>query len=179
DDVMPALRRLVADEVMVVDGRRWQVRNDLVREVAYGMLTKGDRARRHNGIAHYLEHVEFHGDDANDRTVDVIAYHYAAAADLLKDLGTIEYVPANTIEQAVTWLHRAAVRAQVAQAMPVAARLFGQALSLVDPADVRRRIELLLGRASAASELSRADGARATPHQPPSPTPPLPPTPHT
>jgi class 3 adenylate cyclase/tetratricopeptide (TPR) repeat protein len=161
DDVVPALRRLVADEIMVVDGRRWQVRNDLVREVAYGMLTKGDRARRHNGIAHYLEHVEFDGNDANDRTVDVIAYHYAAAADLLKDLGTIEYVPADTIEQAVTWLHRAAVRAQVAQAMPVAARLFGQALSLVDPADVERRVELLLGRASAASELRRTDDALA------------------
>jgi class 3 adenylate cyclase/tetratricopeptide (TPR) repeat protein len=161
DDVMPALRRLVADEVMVVEGKRWRVRNDLVREVAYGMLTKGDRARRHSGIAHYLAVLEFDGDDANDRTVDVIAYHYAAAAELLQELGTIDYLPANTVELAVGWLHKAAVRAQVNQAVPVAARLFGQALALIDDADVETRVELLLGRASADAELRRIEQATA------------------
>jgi class 3 adenylate cyclase/tetratricopeptide (TPR) repeat protein len=155
DDAQPALRRLVADEIMVVNGKRWRVRNDLVREVAYGMLTKADRARRHLGIASYLEWNELDRGDATDRTADIIAYHYAAAAELLVDLGTIEHVPDDTVARAVEWLQKAAIRAQVAQAMPVAARLFGQALSLADPTDVERRMELLLGRAAADTELRR------------------------
>ena len=41
-------------EILQVDGDHWVFRSDLIREVAYGTLTKADRARRHHGIAAYL-----------------------------------------------------------------------------------------------------------------------------
>ena len=45
---------LVAAGLMVRDGGRWQFRSDVVREVAYGMLTKQARAQRHAGVAKHL-----------------------------------------------------------------------------------------------------------------------------
>ena len=37
------------------DGDGWAFRSNLVREVAYGRLTKHDRAHRHAGIASWIE----------------------------------------------------------------------------------------------------------------------------
>ena len=45
------MAELVAKELFQLDGGHWSFRSDLVREVAYGTLTKADRARRHAGIA--------------------------------------------------------------------------------------------------------------------------------
>jgi predicted ATPase len=58
DDLRPALDALVDKEILIVDGHRWSFHSDLIREVAYGTLTKADRARRHYGIAKYLETAE-------------------------------------------------------------------------------------------------------------------------
>ena len=53
DDVRPVLASLEAKELLVLsgsgDGERWTFRSDFVREVAYGTLTKADRARSHAG----------------------------------------------------------------------------------------------------------------------------------
>ncbi len=179
EDVKPALKRLVEDEILVFYGDRWRFRNDLVREVAYNVLTKAARARRHCGIATFLEHTAVRtasgpvpeadeagapGDElslASDRLVDVISFHYAAAAELVRDLGPVEGVPPDIEVDALSWLQEAANRAQIAQAMPVAARLYRQALDLVDPDDDRLRLELLLGRAAAEVDLRRSEEALA------------------
>ncbi len=92
-DVGPVLAGLVDKDIFVVSGRRWSFRSDLLREVAYGTMTKADRARRHYGIAHFLEHHMVDKDDASLRAVDVIAHHYAAAAELAGDIGLVEWVP--------------------------------------------------------------------------------------
>jgi class 3 adenylate cyclase/tetratricopeptide (TPR) repeat protein len=160
-DIGPVLSELVDKEILVVSGRQWSFRSDLIREVAYGTMTKADRARRHYGIAYYLEHHMKDKDDASLRTVDVIAHHYAAAADLSREIGSIDWLPDDITTQALDWLERAAERAELVQMPPVADRLFGQALQLVDPDDGLRRARLLLGRARAEASLRELTDARA------------------
>ncbi len=55
-DLSAVLAGLESKEILRVDGHHWSFRSDLIREVAYGILTKADRARRHYGIAYYLSH---------------------------------------------------------------------------------------------------------------------------
>src|SRR3546814_9520721 len=59
EDVAPVLSALVAKELLVLKGRgsraTWAFRSDVVREVAYGTLTKADPARSHPGIARWIE----------------------------------------------------------------------------------------------------------------------------
>jgi class 3 adenylate cyclase/predicted ATPase len=159
-DIGAVLSGLVDKEILVVTGSRWSFRSDLIREVAYGTMTKADRARRHYGIAHFLEHNMAHKDDASLRAVDVIAHHYAAAAELSREIGSVEWLPDKVTTQALEWLEQAARRAELAQMPPVADRLFGQALDLVDPADGIRRARLLLGRARAEASLRELPQAR-------------------
>lgn len=160
-DLDPILEGLVDKEVFVCEGGRWAFRSDLIREVSYGTLTKADRARRHYGIASYLEQLVPPGDEAADRAVDVIAYHYAAAAELVGELGRVEGVRDDVREAALGWLEEAAHRAEVAQVLPVATRLFAQAVRLLGPVSDPRRVRMLLGRARGEAGLRRLDRARA------------------
>src|SRR5690606_14492081 len=91
-DIGPALDALVEKEILVVSGDRWQFRSDLVRDVAYGTLTKADRATAHHSIAFYLES---HGPEprrADGWLVDVVAHHYAHAAELVREVGLVPAV---------------------------------------------------------------------------------------
>ena len=45
------LHGLEDDGLLELDDDRWHFRSDVVREVAYGMLTKLVRAQRHAGVA--------------------------------------------------------------------------------------------------------------------------------
>src|SRR5581483_2535521 len=73
---------LVLKDLLVVDDGRWSFRSDLVREVAYGMMTKADRARRHYGVAKWMESHNVSGPADVDRT----AHHFATAAGLVDEL---------------------------------------------------------------------------------------------
>ncbi len=145
---------LVDKEVLLVDGARWSFRSDLVREVAYNTLTKADRARRHHGIAAYLEKTVSDRHEASERTVDVVAYHFAAAAGIVAELGPITFIPPTVNDSALDWLDEAARRAEVAHVLPVAQRLVSQAIELLgEPGgprdDPTRRVRLHLSRAHA------------------------------
>src|SRR4029077_3840301 len=85
-DITHAIDGLGAKDLVVVEEGRWSFRSDLVREVAYGMLTKADRVRRHYGIAKWME--LHHMDGAAD--IDRIAHHYAVAAALVSDIGPVD-----------------------------------------------------------------------------------------
>ncbi len=159
-DIRDELAGLVNKEILVVEGSRWSFRSDLLREVAYGTLTKTDRARRHCGTAYYLEHSVAARDDADDHLVDVVAYHYGAAAQIVKEIGPIDGIPVDVVGRAVDWLEEAANRAQVAQVLPVSARLFGIALDLVGDELSARRARLLLGRAGSLTDLRDLEHAR-------------------
>ncbi|HVN52300.1 MAG TPA: adenylate/guanylate cyclase domain-containing protein, partial [Acidimicrobiales bacterium] len=127
-DVTPVLDALVANEVIEIEGDHWSFRSDLIREVAYGTLTKADRARRHHGIAAYLASTVSTCEEAPERLVDMVAFHYGAAADLVAELGDVHGVPDDVAVPALEWLEEAARRAEVAQALPVAERLYSQAI---------------------------------------------------
>jgi class 3 adenylate cyclase/tetratricopeptide (TPR) repeat protein len=157
----PVLEGLVDKDILVVDGPRWSFRSDLIREVSYGTLTKADRARRHHGIATFLEHNVGERDEASERLVDVIAHHYAATAELVADIGVVEDVPAGVRGIALDWIEEAARRAEVGQVLLVAERLFTQALDLLSAEPGARRVRALLGLARAETGLRHLDAAES------------------
>lgn len=161
-DLTAVVGGLVDKDILVVDGSEWSFRSDLVRDVAYSTLTKADRARRHYGIAHYFESAKPQPPDpaaADDRFVDMVAHHFAAAADLVAELGPLSGVGRDVTECALRWVGEAARRAEEGQVLPVAVRLFGQALRLTGADRPDLRVRFLLGRAGAASELRDLDQA--------------------
>ena len=89
-DVEAAIAGLVAEgSAASSKTARWSFRSDLVREVAYGMLTKADRARRHFGVAKWMESHNI----TSPADVDRIAHHYATSATLIDDLGFVADLP--------------------------------------------------------------------------------------
>ena len=65
-----------------VEGAWWRFRSASVREVAYHTITKADRARRHVGVAKAMV-ADAHG----LKRPDVMAHHWATAAELASELG--------------------------------------------------------------------------------------------
>ncbi|MDZ7675583.1 MAG: adenylate/guanylate cyclase domain-containing protein [Acidimicrobiales bacterium] len=149
------IENLAAREFLVLDGDTYAFRSEVIREVAYSTLTKADRARAHAGIAHWIEENE---DSSHEHTVDQIANHYAAAAELVADVGRISSVPDDVADRAVTWLTRAARRADGDFIPAATAALAGRALDLL-PDDDPRRGELLRLRADARVDRYELDGA--------------------
>ena len=69
-------------------------RSDLVREVAYQTITKIDRAKRHAGIADYIEHEKYADHLAEPALIDQLAHHYGLAVELADELGVRDQLPA-------------------------------------------------------------------------------------
>ena len=106
--VHASLRVLQAKELLAVEGESWTFHSELVREVAYGTMTKQRRAKVHAGIASWLEREEFEHQDA---VIDTIAHHYGRAAALSIDLGGGSGTLDDSVARAVDWLRRAGMRA--------------------------------------------------------------------
>ncbi len=162
DDVRPILQALEDKELLVLSGtgpgEKWTFRSDVVREVAYGTLTKADRARSHHGIAHWME---THEDTDHDAVLDRVAHHYARAAELAAELGGIEGLGADLDERALCWLERAAVRAGQAEMSMVAERLYGEGLRLLAGRHGAHHRAFLTGRARALAQQRDLAPARA------------------
>ena len=158
-DVDAAVAELVAKELFELTDGEWSFRSDLVREVAYNTITKLDRARRHIGIAAYIE--EHHGDELTDTVVDKMAHHYGVGAGLLTELGSAVDGPDRVRARAVRWISEAADRARRTDLLPMALRLSTQALALLDDEPSEQRIAILLGRSHVRAESWDIDGARA------------------
>ncbi|MEY2465237.1 MAG: hypothetical protein QOH64_3375, partial [Acidimicrobiaceae bacterium] len=157
-DVPAGIAGLVAKDVFVVDQGMWSFRSDLVREVAYGMLTKTGRARRHYGVASWMEQ---HLADAESE-VDRIAHHYATAAQLSGEVGGLGDGDGTEVrDRAVHWLGKALHEARASELHLVAMRLCTQALEMVPPLEGAVRRRFLLGRARAATNLRDLDQAKA------------------
>ncbi len=136
-DLPDTLRLLRDKDLLYLDRDEWAFRSDLLRDVAYGRLTKSDRARRHAGIAEFLVQ---HGE--GPRLDDTIAFHYRRAAENARELGRVPGLPADIEKRAVEWLRRAARDKPDDGAI----RLLGQAIALVRD-DHPDRAHLLLDRA--------------------------------
>src|ERR687891_414176 len=167
--VQASIRRLQAKDLLAVDGDSWEFRSELVREVAYGTMTKQRRAKVHAGVASWLEREEL---PHHDGVVDTIAHHYGRAAALVADLGDSSGTLHDVAARAGHWLRTAGQRAAQADTPRRAALLFSQALTLLDTtaaaspvaADdtaVVDRGALLLARAAAYRELHDIAPARA------------------
>ena len=68
--------------LLEVEGGWWRFRSASVREVAYHTITKADRARRHIGVAKAMT-----ADAHYASRPDVVAHHWATAAELAGELG--------------------------------------------------------------------------------------------
>jgi tetratricopeptide (TPR) repeat protein len=152
--------------VLVIEHGIWSFRSDLVREVAYGMLTKADRVRRHAGIAKWLE--MHNPEDAAD--IDRVAHHYAVAAALVGEIGRVDHFAGNEhlvsldshelVERAVFWLERALTQSESGELHMVTIQLATQALELGAEVPDESRLQFLLARARAEIQLRDLDDAR-------------------
>jgi len=167
EHVRPVLQDLQAKDLLVLTGagnrERWAFRSDVVREVAYGTLTKADRARSHQAIAAWME---LHEDVARDAIVDRITHHYVQAAELAQELGVVEGLFLDLEDRALAWVQRAVDRAAHADLHEVVAQLTSEGLRLLGGAHGPLHRRFLMGRARALANLrdlapARADAAAA------------------
>jgi len=162
-EVETAVSGLAEKDILVLneEGTEYTFRTELVRDVTYTMMTKAARALRHWGIGEFLKRNYTWGTGVSDAIVDALAHHFAAAAQLAKELGGVAGIPASIVGEALEWLIEAARRAE-ANAVPVVAeRLYDRAVALAPPLPTAQRATLLLGRGRARSDLRWLEEARA------------------
>ena len=153
---------LLADrEMLELEDGQFRFPSEVVREVAYGRLTKAERARRHAVLADWLAD-QLTEDDGSTGATERVAHHYGTAATLLGELGTVEGAPADLATRALAMLDLAAERARHAELWPAAGRLTEQALAVLPPdAPDETRWRLQLAHATAAAEQRELATARA------------------
>ena len=158
--VRRALSSLSARDLVAVDGSEWSFRSDLIREVAYETLTKAERARHHATLGSFLASQAKERDREREQ-LEAIAHHLGLAAELVRDLGSVEGVPATVLDDAIGAISRAAQQAERRETPAVVARLVDRALALLPPdrGDIRRRF--LVMRARARTLMRQTDAARA------------------
>lgn len=91
------------DMIRINAGDGYRFRHILIREVAYGTLTRAERARLHAMAGEWLER-DAHGRE--EALAELVAYHYREAATLAALLSA--EVAARSQAKAVEWLRRAA-----------------------------------------------------------------------
>ncbi|MCP4087598.1 MAG: AAA family ATPase [Actinomycetia bacterium] len=171
-----AIAGLVAGEILDVDGPRYEFRNDLVRDVTYGTITKADRAARHAGIADYLDPTT--GGETSPRSLDEeaardvrrrlsdgaverMAQHYGAAAVLAADLNVIDGWPSSELRRrALIWLDEAVGRSEGRGIHVLTERHTERALELLGDEMTPLAWRLTLARATALGHLRRLDAAQ-------------------
>jgi class 3 adenylate cyclase/tetratricopeptide (TPR) repeat protein len=151
------LESLAAREFLVFDGELYTFRSEVIREVAYSTLTKADRARSHAGIARWIEE---YGDFERERLVDQVANHWAAAAELVAEIGAVTLVPADVAARAIEWLYRATLRAEADVHPATVESLTTRALALMDD-EHPKRAEVLRLRARSRTDRYELDAALA------------------
>ena len=157
EDIAPSLVQLQDSELLTLDGPRYEFRSEMVRDVAYGTLTKSDRAESHYEIATYLESAA--GKSARNSITVAIADHYRSAAQLLNEVTVVPGVDrATAVSKALHWLAEAGERAVDAGAPVDAAKWFSEGLEL---ADDDARATFLYGRGRARLDTHDIVGARA------------------
>ncbi len=153
-DAQQVLERLSGrDLIDIDDDDDFHFKSDLVHEIAYGTLTKAERARRHARVAPILE-------ARGEAEIDHVAHHLATAAELIAELGAVPGVPSDIREQAIVALQRAAERAELIESWFLFGQHSDRAVGLVGPEPGPMRWRALLGRGKAAVQQRRIDAAR-------------------
>jgi class 3 adenylate cyclase len=103
-DARQALDRLADRELVELGGGEYTFPSEVVREVAYGTLTKGERARRHAVLGEWL--AERDDVDESPAALERVAHHYGVAAELVSELGAVSGVSASLPIRALEVLER-------------------------------------------------------------------------
>jgi class 3 adenylate cyclase/tetratricopeptide (TPR) repeat protein len=140
EDAPRLMERLTVRDLVVIDGDEFHFKSELIREIAYGTLTKAERARRHADLAPLLE-------ARGDLALGAVADHLATAAELVAELGPVPGVRPDIRERAVEALARAAHHAEEVESWVVSGRHHDRTLKLLAPDPCERRWSALLGRA--------------------------------
>ncbi len=158
-DARTALGRLAAAGLLEVGDDEYSFRNELTREIAYGTLTKAERARRHGVLAKTMA-IEGERTGRIEEVMDRLAYHFNLSASLLTELGTGEGLPAGMARDAASFLSRAARRAEQREDWKSAEKYLDHALPLVPSTEAVEQVALHLLRARARAEQRDTPGAR-------------------
>jgi class 3 adenylate cyclase/tetratricopeptide (TPR) repeat protein len=153
-DAKRVFERLAERDLLRLEGDDYHFKSELVREIAYGTLTKAERARRHAALAPVLA-------ARGEVAIDQVAHHLATAAELVMEIGPAPGVPTDVQAQAVEALIRAAERDEAVESWLQSGRHYDRALALLAPEDGQARRRALLGRARAKVEQRRLDEARS------------------
>jgi class 3 adenylate cyclase/tetratricopeptide (TPR) repeat protein len=156
--VKAAVNALVAKELLEVDDPYVEFVSDLVREVAYGTLTKAERARRHASVGAWVASFATET-ERTDEFLETVAAHYATSAELTRELGVVAGVPDDIRERALEALEAAAERAEEREIHVDSRRYWDQMLTLLGEQSTTRRRHALVGRARADMSLRRNDEA--------------------
>lgn len=153
------LATLAHKDFFILDGTEYEFRSDLVRDVAYETLTKGERAKRHAAIAEWLESYAKRT-EREEEHLERIAHHFVQAATLARDVGAVDGVPTDIFERALDWVERAATRAEERETTGTSVHLYEHALELVRD-DPEMRARFLLGRARGRGGMRHMEGAHS------------------
>jgi class 3 adenylate cyclase/tetratricopeptide (TPR) repeat protein len=142
EDAPRLMERLTQRDLVTIEGDdEFHFKSELIREIAYGTLTKAERARRHALVAPILA-------QRGEPLAGQVADHLATAAELVEEVGAVRDIPDDIREQAIIALGRAAHRAEEIEAWNTSGRYHDRALGLL-PADAgSARWPALLGRAN-------------------------------
>lgn len=140
DEVESALDGLLArDLITSEDGGAYTFRHILIRDVAYGALARGERIRMHMAVGAWLE--DFAAGRL-DEFVELIAYHYSQAAQLVRQ-SIVPLEGALDTARAVIFLERAGEVAARAGALVEARGYIERAIDLAEGAERARLYESL------------------------------------
>jgi class 3 adenylate cyclase/tetratricopeptide (TPR) repeat protein len=157
-DVERVVATLASKDLLAVGEDRWEFRSDVVREVAYGTLTKAERAGRHWRVGSWLAEAG-RRTGRTDELLELVAHHYATAAEVVQELGSVPSVPPDAADLALAVLERAAGWASRRELPMPAIRLLDRGVALA-PAGSRARRRLLLDRAMERATLRELRAAR-------------------
>ena len=133
----------------------YEFRHILIREVAYGTLTRAERIRLHEAAGAWLDATA--GADA-DALAELIAYHYQEAIALARVID--QPIDEAARRRAIAWLGRAASVAEAGSAMIEAGRHLRAAIELAGP-DEAPDLYIRLGRTHLGSDNAIAAYASA------------------
>ena len=108
-------------------------KSELIREIAYGTLTKAERARRHARGRARPRGARRAGRSTRPRIIS------PTAAELVDELGTVDGVPDDVRRQAIDTLMRAADRDESVESWLMAERHHDRALALLGPENTEAR----------------------------------------
>jgi class 3 adenylate cyclase len=127
--------------------QQWTFTHVLIRDVAYELLPRADRARRHEAVAQFFER----STGSSNEAIGALAHHWRDAGDF---------------ERAIAQLTRAAEQAERGWAKEHAVWLYREALQLVPEGETERRSALRRRLAMASTASFHLDDVRR-PESPP------------